>query len=78
MINYGGVINLQLNNLPSGNYKTRLLNSFGQVVLIKIITHAVGNAIEKIALSKQIAKGIYNLEIINPDNGRTKISVVYQ
>ena len=73
-----GVIGLQLNNLPSGNYTTRLLNSFGQVVLIKTITHAAGNAIEKIALTKEIAKGIYNLEIINPDNDKTIISIVYQ
>ncbi|MEP7110152.1 MAG: SprB repeat-containing protein, partial [Ferruginibacter sp.] len=74
----GGVIGLQLNNMAPGKYKIRLLNHLGQLLLIKDIYHAGGSASEKIKLSKGIVKGIYDLEIINPDKRTTVISVVNQ
>ena len=73
-----GVMGLQFNNMPAGQYKTRLLNSFGQLILSKTINYNRGNTINKIALSNEMAKGIYSLEITNPDNSKTIIGVVYQ
>jgi hypothetical protein len=69
-------IGIQFNNMPGGQYNIRLLNPLGKTMLIKDINYAGGSATEKITLSKGIVKGIYNLEITNPDNSKTTIGVV--
>ncbi|MBC7937619.1 MAG: hypothetical protein H7Y86_19900 [Rhizobacter sp.] len=74
----GGVIGLQLKNMAPGRYKIRLLNAIGQALLIKEMTHAGGNASEKITLTNDIAKGLYSLEITDPRKNKTVISVVIQ
>ncbi|MEP7108696.1 MAG: hypothetical protein ABI760_11955 [Ferruginibacter sp.] len=74
----GGVMGLQFNNMDRGHYRIRMQNGFGQVLFIGDINHPGGSAMERISISKEIAKGIYNLEITNPDKGSTIISVLIQ
>jgi hypothetical protein len=62
------VISIQLNNMPEGNYGIKLLNNHGQKVLDKIIQHSEGSSTELIAIDKNIPHGIYQLQIIKPDN----------
>ena len=64
-----GIINLQFNDMPQGNYYVRILNSLGQTILNDQINHAQGNSIEIIKLKNKV-KGVYQLEIIKPDNSK--------
>jgi hypothetical protein len=70
------VIGLQLNNLASGNYHVRLLNTVGQEMLTKTINHNGGSEAETMPLNKNIAKGSYYLELVSPDNTRTGLKVL--
>ncbi len=63
-----GVINLQFDNMQTGQYYAKLVNSAGQVMQAKKFKHHDLVANEKIVLSPNIIPGIYNLEITNPDN----------
>ncbi|MEO5892083.1 MAG: hypothetical protein ABIQ31_17680 [Ferruginibacter sp.] len=71
----GGTINLQLTNMARGKYNIRLVNALGQLVLVKEFNHAGATAVEKIMLPNKLAKGIYNLEIIDTDKRRTNMIV---
>ncbi|MEO9210200.1 MAG: T9SS type A sorting domain-containing protein, partial [Ginsengibacter sp.] len=58
-----GVINLQFENQQAGVYQLRLLNTVGQVMMTKTITHSGGSSSELLMLNSTISKGIYQLEI---------------
>ena len=72
-----GIINLQLNNQPQGQYGLRLLNKSGQLIIQKQIQHAGGSSTETISLDKYAPHGIYQLEITKPDGSKSNINVVY-
>ncbi|MEO6229183.1 MAG: YDG domain-containing protein [Ferruginibacter sp.] len=72
----GNTIGVQFNNMPAGKYKARLLNNLGQVLLIQSIEYAGGNSIQNITPTNTLAKGIYQLEIINPDKTNTTLKVI--
>ena len=59
-------IALQLTNMPKGIYDIRLLNAAGAIILKKELFHPGGNATEIIPFEKNIAKGLYQLEITEP------------
>ncbi|MEO6838112.1 MAG: T9SS type A sorting domain-containing protein, partial [Ginsengibacter sp.] len=67
-----GNIHLEFNNEPAGVYGVRLMNSLGQIIVVKVINHGGGNSMEEITPGQQLAKGIYQLEITKPD-GTVKI-----
>ena len=71
-----GVTGLQLTNMPKGKYSVRMINSNGQVVFAKQITHAGGTATETIRLDNVVVKGIYQLEVIQPDKTKTTLKVL--
>ncbi len=72
-------INWQIGHrLPSGIYTARLLNANGQVVCSKKINHAGGNAAYMISPGFLLNAGIYQLEILLPDNSRQLMKVVVQ
>ncbi|CAN5378867.1 hypothetical protein BH11BAC3_BH11BAC3_02010 [soil metagenome] len=74
-----GKIHLQMNNLQAGVYSVRILNSIGQVVLVKQLLHTGGNASHTILLPADVAKGMYRLEMIDPDKlTTTTINVMNQ
>lgn len=62
-------VNLAFSNMEEGNYSISLRNSFGQLVYEKKINHTGGNRAEIIKLAKQLASGLYNLEISKGENG---------
>jgi hypothetical protein len=54
--------------MPQGNYRVRIFNNLGQNVLIKNIDHSAGNNIKTFKLGA--VKGVYNIEVIKPDNSK--------
>ena len=72
-----GTMGLQMNNMPGGNYTVRVLNNFGQVIFSKLINHGAGSATETIQVGENISKGVYRLEVIQPDNNISNIKLVY-
>ncbi len=73
----GNIIGLQINSQTSGNYRVRLLNNSGQVLLSNSIDHKAGNAAESISVNKNIGTGIYRLEVIHPDESISNINVAF-
>ena len=65
-----GTINLQMNNMAAGVYSIRVFNGVGQVILNRSINHAAGNSTETIQLGKGAVKGVYQLEVVKPDNSK--------
>lgn len=70
-----GVINLQMNNMPQGAYNVRVFNSIGQVIATKQINHAAGSATETLNI-KGLSKGMYQLEVVKPDNSKFSSKVM--
>ncbi len=68
-------INLQFSNEAAGNYELRLLNAAGQEIEIRQIKHPGGSAVEKL-IFKNLAKGIYQIEISKPNGGKKVITVL--
>ncbi|HXR84107.1 MAG TPA: T9SS type A sorting domain-containing protein [Hanamia sp.] len=60
-----GVIHLQFSNQLQGKYSVRLINSAGQLIISKNINHSGSS--NEVILSKDLPKGIYQLEIMKPD-----------
>ena len=63
----GNSINLQLNNLPRGNYTIVLTNNIGQQLFRKPINHNGGSAIQAIELNNKLSIGTYQLEIVGDE-----------
>ena len=63
-----GEISLFFKNLPAGAYKIRLINSIGQTIFTQIILHTIGSSSEKIYSGIKLPPGIYQLEIVYPNN----------
>lgn len=71
-----GAIHLRMSNVPAGVYAVNLTNSIGQAIFSGRITHSESNSIETISV-RNLAKGIYQLEVIKPDRTLQLISVLY-
>jgi hypothetical protein len=71
----GDVIDLQMNNMPTGIYQIRLLNTVGQIIQTGTINNSGSNTTEKIPLNRNILQGVYQLEL-NTANGE-KISIPF-
>ena len=63
-------LSLQFNDMEKGVYLLRLVNSMGQVVFSKQLSHNGGSAAQSIGLGNNITSGSYRLEIIKPNNGK--------
>ena len=72
-----GIIGLQLNNQPEGEYGIRLLTKSGQVVMQTQLEHTGGSSTETVSFDKHLAHGIYQLEVTKPDGTASEINVVY-
>ncbi len=73
-----GKISLQLNNMPSGAYEIKLINSFGQLVSKLAINHTGGTASQSFIPSSSLSKGMYNLQVIGPDQKANTVKVIVQ
>jgi hypothetical protein len=71
-----GNIHLAFNNEPAGVYRVRLMNSLGQLIVLKVINHGGGNSMEEITPGQTLAKGIYQLEITKPSGTVEVVKVV--
>lgn len=69
------IINLQMASIKPGLYNIRLLNTNGQVIYSAQIKHLANTATEQINLNKQIAEGLYRLQIIASDGTKTTIPI---
>ena len=72
----GRNIGMQFNDAVAGVYQLRLINSTGQVVLIRSIKHGGASTFYRIDLNRQVSAGSYRMEIIRPDNTRTTLALV--
>jgi hypothetical protein len=72
----GNVVAIQLNNQPKGNYSISVVNNIGQLSYHTLILHQGGSATETIQLPVYITPGIYQVEIISPDNSRQRQKLV--
>ncbi|MES2431859.1 MAG: hypothetical protein V4556_13075 [Bacteroidota bacterium] len=73
-----GRINLQMTNIKKGMYKLKVINQSGQEIM-KLHKNITGtNVRDIINLPKGLAKGIYELEITNPENNKTVIKILNQ
>ena len=70
-------LNLKMTNQPAGSYMIRLLNSFGQSMMVKEMQYKGGTSVERIQPTQSIPPGIYQLEIKSPDGNRKVISLVF-
>ncbi|UAY50714.1 T9SS type A sorting domain-containing protein [Ferruginibacter albus] len=73
----GKTIGLQLNNQISGTYKVRLVNNFGQVITTQTINHKGGSSTQTVSIDKNIGKGIYRLEVMDPAYKITSINIAF-
>jgi hypothetical protein len=71
-----GIIHVQLNHIQQGSYYLKLINSQGKVLIQKTLTLPEGNTNETLNF-RQFPKGIYLLQIKNPDNTIIKRTVVH-
>lgn len=68
-------IGLQLNNLAKGKYKVRILTIGGQLVYSTTINHLGGSAAESVTPANRLSVGLYKLELVDPSNHSTIISM---
>jgi hypothetical protein len=71
-----GMIALQMKNADAGVYKFKLINTLGQVIDKSAIAHNGGSATQSFNLPKDPGEGIYQLEIISPDNKTTVLKML--
>lgn len=64
-------LNLQLQNMQSGLYTLRLYNTYGQIVMTKLLNHTGGSATETLYLPVSLSKGLYQLQVINAGEKRS-------
>ena len=70
-------VSVVLNNAAAGVYYARLFNPLGQVIVSKKIIHEAGTSTETIKWNHATARGIYELEITNPDGNIETVKVIY-
>ncbi|MEN9571538.1 MAG: hypothetical protein RL172_2769 [Bacteroidota bacterium] len=72
----GNTMHLQMVNQPAGNYHIRLSNINGQVLYKAQLRHYGGSASQTVNLPAQTTSGIYQLEIIMPDNSHNNQRII--
>ncbi|MFZ4058080.1 MAG: beta strand repeat-containing protein [Ferruginibacter sp.] len=73
-----GTIGLQMNNLTKGTYTVVVTNAIGQRLISKTIQHDGGSVTETIQPSSNLAKGMYQLTLIAPDQTQQVTKVIVQ
>ncbi|MBC7534454.1 MAG: DUF3494 domain-containing protein [Ferruginibacter sp.] len=72
-----GIVKLQLTNKPVGLYVARLLNNFGQELLVSRIQNEVGSGTLTITFDKKLPHGIYQLNLTEPAGNNINMTVCY-
>lgn len=66
----GNFINIQFAEQQAGKYGVRIINIAGQVVYNRLLQHNGGSASQSFALPSLLVSGVYQLEIVAPDNNK--------
>lgn len=73
-----GIIHIHFNNQMEGKYLLRLMNASGQVIESTVIEYISGNSnTGTISFKKNIAHGLYRLNIMQPDNSELSVNILY-
>lgn len=70
------IINVSLNNMPAGVYAVKLYNTAGQLVYVNMITHSIGSTAQTLRPASKLAKGAYQLEVINKDGDKETFKLI--
>jgi hypothetical protein len=73
----GENINLLFLNQSKGNYQLRLINSAGQIMSFKEINFPGGNDLQTLPFKKNMAHGIYYVEIKKPYGEKQRLKLIY-
>lgn len=74
----GNTIGVAINNLPAGKYNCRLINTLGQIIMVQQLNHAAGNSMESLVPNSKLTAGIYQLEVMTPNNQKSTLKVVVE
>ena len=72
-----GIIRLQFNKHPFGKYVLNLYNSIGQKIFSQQIFFEGESLVQSINPGKKFLRGMYNLEIIDPNEETTILQIEY-
>jgi hypothetical protein len=72
--------NLELRDLPAGNYTVTIINDAGLVVSQQTITHGGGTASRQLVLPSLVTSGVYRVQVMGSNNSRyvTSLSITGQ
>jgi hypothetical protein len=68
-----GTVNIDLTNIPAGNYEIRIINAAGDVLLSETTYHGTNNGSIAIPFGQGVSAGVYILEMIDTNGNQTKI-----
>jgi hypothetical protein len=71
-------IGIAFNNMEKGVYQIKLINSLGQTMLARQFINTGGNSMVTFTPESKLRAGVYQLEIIAPDNHHNSIKVIVQ
>lgn len=74
----GNYVNVLINQQLTGKYAIRLTNIAGQAVYNKEVTHNGGSASQSFTLPSSLSDGVYQLEVVAPDNSRHVEKLIIQ
>ena len=64
--------------MEKGNYFIRLMNVSGQTIFKTSFANAGAVYLKEIPLTKGVAKGIYEIEVINAGNEKNRMKVIIE
>jgi hypothetical protein len=72
-----GMLTLNWNNIPAGQYSISLFDNIGRLIFRTGVNVSSNNIQQNLMIGKNIAMGIYELEIISPNNERITNNILY-
>jgi len=69
-----GTVNVDLTNLPAGNYKIKIISTEGAVLLSETTYHGANDGPITIPFGQGVSAGVYILEIIDTNGNKTKVT----
>jgi hypothetical protein len=73
-----GMLTLNWNNAPAGQYAIALFDNIGRLIFRTGVNVSSDNTQQNLIIGKNITAGIYELEIISPNNERITNSILYR
>jgi hypothetical protein len=69
-----GTVNVDLTNLPAGNYGIKIISTTGDVLLSETTYHGLNAGPITIPFGQGVSAGVYILEIIDTNGNKTKVT----